>query len=116
VSFDNTLPSNRDRCRALVGDTDEANELFSDDHYDAVEAQQTSFELFVAFIADELVAVYAQEPDRVGLSDGIRCVDGADRRVEGAGEPDARARGAHYRESHRASKRGGQHTRGVVRG
>jgi hypothetical protein len=70
LSFDNTLPSNRDRARALVGDTDEENELFSDDHYDAVEAQQTSFELFVAFIADELVAVYAQEPDRVGLSDG----------------------------------------------
>jgi hypothetical protein len=70
VSYDSSLSTTRDRCRALVGDTDEANELFSDDHYDAVEAQQASFELFVAFIADELIAVYAQEPDRVGLSDG----------------------------------------------
>lgn len=70
MSYDPELSSNRDKVRALVGDTNEDNEFFDDDHYDAVEAQQGSFERYTAFIADELDALLALEPDRVSLPDG----------------------------------------------
>jgi predicted Rdx family selenoprotein len=72
VSFDSDLPTSLDRARALLGDTDEENELFDDDHYEAVLAQQASFDLAVAWLADELVALFAQEPDRVTLDDGTQ--------------------------------------------
>jgi hypothetical protein len=70
MGWDSDLGTTRDRVRALVGDTDAANEYFDDDHYDAVAALQSSFELYVAFIADELGVKLALEPNQVTLDDG----------------------------------------------
>jgi hypothetical protein len=71
MSWDSDLSTTRDRVRALVGDTNEAKEFFDDDHYDAVAALQSSFELYVAFIADELDAKLALRPEHVTLPNGL---------------------------------------------
>jgi hypothetical protein len=69
VSYSDTLETDLDKARALLGDT-AAVELLTDDHIDAV-LSLYEFGGGVAFLADELAIRYAQQPDRVTLPSGL---------------------------------------------
>lgn len=74
MPYDPDLLTSLDKARALLGDTsnDPATELLTDDHIEAVLAlYATSFDSAVAFLADELVVTYAQQPDSVTLPSGL---------------------------------------------
>lgn len=72
ATYDELLPTDRDRARALLGDTDVPdNALLTDAHIDAVLTLLGTFEAGVAFLADSLVAQIAQEPDSVKLPSGL---------------------------------------------
>lgn len=71
ATYDELLPTNRDRARYLLGDTDVSNALRTDEHYDAVLAQHSSFEAAVKFIAEGLITEFAQQPDTVRLVSGL---------------------------------------------
>jgi len=74
ASYDEELPTDLDRARHLLGDTDvdpEENALRSDEHITAVLAAEGSVEAAVAFIADGLIAEFGQEPDTVRLASGL---------------------------------------------
>lgn len=74
MPYDADLTTDLDKARALLGDTsnDPATELLTDDHIEAVLAlYATSFDTAVAFLADELVVTYAQQPDSVTLPSGL---------------------------------------------
>ena len=72
MSYDDSLPTNTDKARALIGDTSNnaATELLTDDHIDAVLALYT-FNPGVAFLAEELAIRYAQKPGSVSLPGGL---------------------------------------------
>jgi hypothetical protein len=74
ATYDETLPTDLDRVRHLLGDTDvepEENALRSDEHIVAVLASEPSFEAAVILIADGLIAEFGQEPDSVRLVSGL---------------------------------------------
>lgn len=71
MSYDAELPTSRDKARALLGDTDTSAELLTDAHYSAVLAWKDTFDLAVAFLAQELASKYAQQPGSVTLPSGL---------------------------------------------
>lgn len=70
ATYDDTLPTDLDRVRAQLGDTDKDAALHSDAHIVAVLSLQGSVALAVAFLARELVARYAVQPVRK-TADGL---------------------------------------------
>lgn len=72
MSYSDTLETDLDRARALLGDTsnDPTTELLTDDHIDAVLALY-AYTGGVAFLARELAVRFAQTPDRVTLPSGL---------------------------------------------
>lgn len=72
MSYDDTLPADLDKARALIGDTsnDSATELVTDDHIDAVLALYP-FNGAVAWLAEELATRFAQKPGSVTLPGGL---------------------------------------------
>lgn len=66
MSYDDTLPTDLDKARALLGDT-ATTELLTDDHIEAVLALY-SFNSSVAFLATELATRYAQKPGSVSAN------------------------------------------------
>lgn len=69
MSYDDTLPTDLDKARALLGDT-ASTELLTDDHIEAVLALY-AFNGGVAFLAQELATRYAQKPGSVSLPSGL---------------------------------------------
>jgi hypothetical protein len=70
VSYDPTLATDRDKVRALLGDT-AATELLADEHIDAVLAWKNDFNTSVAFLAQELESHFATQPSSVSLPSGL---------------------------------------------
>lgn len=70
ATYDDTLPTDLDRVRAQLGDTDTDAALHSDAHIRAVLSLQSSVAASVAFLARELVARYASQPIRK-TADGL---------------------------------------------
>lgn len=71
ATYNPLLPTDLDKARALLGDTvvePAADALLSDEHILAVLAMEGSFALGLAWLADELVAQFAQEPVKVSIS------------------------------------------------
>lgn len=77
ATYDETLASDTDRARAMLGDTDVTDALFSDEHIAAVISAEGSLKAGVAFLADELVARFAQDPIKttIGEAGGTISVD-----------------------------------------
>lgn len=78
-SYDDALPTDRDKIRAILGDTNAADWLHSDAHIDAVLTWQGGIDAAVAFLARELIARYARQPvvttalgETVNYSDRLR--------------------------------------------
>lgn len=73
MSYDDTLPTDMDKARALLGDTsnDPTTELLTDDHIEAVLAMQSTFDAAIAWMADELAVRFAQKPGSVSLPSGL---------------------------------------------
>lgn len=70
ATYDETLPTEKDEARSLLGDTvvvPAEDALRSDEHYLAVIAKK-GLEAGVAFIADSLVAQFSQDPVKITLS------------------------------------------------
>lgn len=68
ATYDETLPTDKDKARSLLGDTDvepDANALHSDEHITAVLALEGSLNAAVVYLAKELIAKYAQEPIKI---------------------------------------------------
>lgn len=65
MPYDDELTTDRDKIRALLGDT-ESTALLTDAHYDAV-LSLYDFNGAVAFLANELAATYARKPGSVTL-------------------------------------------------
>lgn len=64
-TYDETLSSDRDKIRALLGDIEESAPYFTDEHIDAVyELKASDLNLSAAFLANELVARFARNPIR----------------------------------------------------
>lgn len=61
-SYDDRLITDRDRLRAMVGDTQADSFLLSNDHLDAVLSIQGTLGSALAFCCDELIARFANEP------------------------------------------------------
>lgn len=61
-SYNELLPTDMDRARALLGDTDDSVVLFSDEHINAVLAAQGSLAAGLAWLAFELVTRFEQDP------------------------------------------------------
>lgn len=70
MAYDPTLPGDRDKLRALLGDTG-STALLSDAHYDAVLTTYTTFNAALGFLANELAATFAQRPGSVTLPNGL---------------------------------------------
>lgn len=72
MAYDDTLPTDLDKARMLLGDTsnDSSTELLTDDHIDAVLGLY-SFNSAVAFMAEGLAARFAQDPSSVSLPSGL---------------------------------------------
>lgn len=72
MSYDDTLPADLDKARALIGDTSNnaGTELLTDDHVEAVLALY-AFSGGVAFLAEELATRFAQQPGSVTLPSGL---------------------------------------------
>ena len=64
-SYDDALPTDRDKIRAILGDTNSGDWLHTDSHIDAVLTWQASIDAAVAFLARELIARYASQPVRM---------------------------------------------------
>lgn len=62
MPYDDTLQTDRDRARSILGDTDDDHPLHSDDHIEAVLTAQGSLALGVSYLAHELVVRYEQDP------------------------------------------------------
>jgi hypothetical protein len=68
ATFDETLPTDRDRLRFLLGDTDVVlNPLLQDETYDATLSQSSDWRLAGAALAEGLASKFAQEPDSVSI-------------------------------------------------
>lgn len=72
MPYDDTLPTDLDYARFLLGDTsnDAATELLSDAHIEAVLSRFT-VNLAVGFMATGLAARFAQQPGSVSLPSGL---------------------------------------------
>jgi hypothetical protein len=72
MSYSDTLDTDLDKARALLGDTSNnaATELLTDDHIDAV-LTLYAFNGGVSFLARELASRYAQQPGSVSLPSGL---------------------------------------------
>lgn len=66
MSYIDTLPTDKDRVRAILGDTSDP-ELLTDGHINAILGTEDSVSGAVAFLAYELVARYINEPVKVTL-------------------------------------------------
>lgn len=76
ATYDELLPTDLDRARSMTGDTTvepEEDALHSDEHIEAVLTAEGSLAAAVAYLADELVARFAQEPVR--MSDDGSTID-----------------------------------------
>jgi hypothetical protein len=74
ATYDELLPTDKDRVRYYLGDTNvspEENALRTDEHIAAVLTAEASFEAAVILIADGLIAEFGQEPDSVRLVSGL---------------------------------------------
>lgn len=73
MSFDATLPTDRDTVRALLGDTSGsgATELVTDAYIDALLLLYSVTDT-VAFIATGLAVRYAQQPTDITMPSGVR--------------------------------------------
>src|SRR6476661_5671709 len=69
MAYDDTLPTDLDKARFLLGDTS-ASELLTDDHIEAVLGLYP-FNSAVAFMAEGLAARFAQNPSSVSLPSGL---------------------------------------------
>ena len=69
ATFDNTLPTELDQMRFMVGDVDVAAALEQDETYASALALH-GFKLGTAAIAEALAARYAQRPDSISSEDG----------------------------------------------
>ncbi len=90
-SYNDALLTNIDKVRSLLGDTDAADWLFSNEHITAVLDQQGSLASGVAYLANELVARFGRQPTR--MSDLGTTVDygerlAAWRAIAGSAVPD----------------------------
>lgn len=56
------LPTDKDRLRAIIGDTDPTKFRFSDAHINAVLIAQGSLNAAALFLVDELIAYYSTMP------------------------------------------------------
>lgn len=75
ATYDDTLPTDRDKARSLLGTTDvtsEATALVTDEHIDAVLTWKADLDRAVAFLASELATRFAQKPSDVSLPSGLR--------------------------------------------
>lgn len=70
MPYSDTLETDLDKARAMLGDTS-TTELLTDDHIETVLAMYSTFDLALAFMADELAVRYAQEPGSVSLPSGL---------------------------------------------
>lgn len=73
ASYDEALPTDKDRARMRLGDTmvdPESSALLSDEHITAVLADRGGLEAGVGALADELIARFANEPVQARSSDG----------------------------------------------
>lgn len=72
MSYSDTLETNLDKARFLLGDTSNnpATELLTDDHIDAV-LSLYAFNPAVAFMAEGLAARFAQKVSSVSLPGGL---------------------------------------------
>lgn len=73
ATYSDTAQTPRDKARELLGDTTftaPEDALLTDEHILAVLAAQGTFELGVAWLADELLGRFALEPLRTTLDDG----------------------------------------------
>lgn len=73
ATYDDTLPTDKDKARSLLGDTDvdpASEALHSDEHITAVLAWQGSLAAGVVYLAKELIARFATEPVKV-TADGV---------------------------------------------
>lgn len=64
ATFDETLPTDKDRARAILGDTTMTDPLLTDAHISAVISLQGGLAAGVVFLAEELMARYARDPLR----------------------------------------------------
>jgi hypothetical protein len=69
MSYDDTLPEDKDKARFLLGDTADS-ELLSDDHIEAV-LSMYSFNAALAFMATGLASRFARKPGSVTLPNGL---------------------------------------------
>lgn len=75
ATYDDTLPTDRDKARSILGATDVTSEttaLVSDEHIDAVLTWKDSLDGAVSFLASELASRFAQLPSDVTLPSGLR--------------------------------------------
>lgn len=72
MSYDDTLPTDRDKARALLGDTtnDPATELLTDAHMDSA-LLLYGFNGGVAFMATGLASRFSQSPTSTSLPSGL---------------------------------------------
>jgi hypothetical protein len=63
VSYTNTLPTNKDKVRLLIGDTDTSAEMLVDNEINAVLALQPTVTFAAAACADAIAAKYARKVD-----------------------------------------------------
>ena len=72
MPYSDTLESDLDKVRALLGDTSNvaATELLTDDHIEAMLALY-AFNVAVAYMATGLAARFAQDPSSVSLPSGL---------------------------------------------
>jgi hypothetical protein len=76
-TYDEALPTDRDKVRMVLADTDSENFLVSDAHIDAVLTWKGSLSGAVIALAGELIAEFARQPVRTGS--GGESVDYGDR-------------------------------------
>lgn len=73
ATYDETLPTQKDQARVLLGDTDvtpEDHAFMSDEHINAVISKEGTLEKAVAFLAQELIIRFSQEPIKISAQDG----------------------------------------------
>jgi hypothetical protein len=64
ATYDDTLPTDRDKARSLIGDVNMDAPLMSDEHMDSVLSWQGSLQGAVAYLAQELIAKFSSSPIR----------------------------------------------------
>ena len=77
ATYDPALSTDKDTARAMLGDTTIATALLTDEHINAVISMTGSLAAGVAWLARELVILFAQKPTRITAGDVT--VDYADR-------------------------------------